>query len=68
MVKHVLYCVVVNVKRLRRRLRMTSQELATTLGVSISTVSRWETGKNKPSRLAIAQLKRLSDKGGKGND
>jgi len=50
---------IMNVKRLRRKLRMTSQELATVVGVSISTVSRWETGKSKPSKLAIKRLQEL---------
>lgn len=48
-----------NVKQLRKRLGMTSQELATTVGVSISTVSRWETGKSKPSKLAVIRLREL---------
>lgn len=53
-----------NVKRLRKRLGMTSQELATTIGVSIASVSRWETGKNKPSKLAVIRLRELATKQG----
>jgi len=47
------------IKQVRGRLGMTSQELATALGVSISTVSRWETGRNRPSKLARARLMEL---------
>jgi putative transcriptional regulator len=50
----------VDVKSFRKKLRMTSQELATALGVSISTVSRWENGKSKPSRLALIRLQGLA--------
>lgn len=45
-----------DIRSIRKRLGLTAQELATLLGVSITTVSRWETGKCKPSRLAIARL------------
>lgn len=63
MVNHVLCWSGMNIKRLRKRLGMTSQELATTLGVSISTVSRWETGKSKPSKLAVIRLQEVAARG-----
>lgn len=49
---------------MRKQLGMTSQELAVALGVSVATVSRWETGKHKPSKLAIIRLDELVKKEG----
>ena len=40
------------VTALRQRLGMTQEEFAHTLGVTVSTVNRWENGKVVPSRLA----------------
>ena len=48
------------IKALRARLELTQQELAQKLGVSLRTVSRWETGEGEPSRLARLQLERLA--------
>jgi len=45
-----------DIRSIRKRLDLTAQELATLLGVSITTVSRWETGKCKPSKLAAMRL------------
>jgi putative transcriptional regulator len=45
-----------NIKEIRKQLGMTSQEFATVVGVSISTVSRWETGRSKPSKLATTRI------------
>jgi len=47
------------IHQLREQLRLTSQELSNRLGVSISTVSRWETGVSKPSKLAVSKLDEL---------
>lgn len=49
-----------DVKALRLRLALTQEELARQLGVSLSTVSRWETGRSAPSRLARQRLSELS--------
>lgn len=49
-------------KSARKRLGLTGQELATLLGVSISTVSRWETGKSRPSKLASERLRTVARK------
>jgi DNA-binding transcriptional regulator YiaG len=49
-----------DVKALRLRLALTQEELARQLGVSLSTVSRWETGRSSPSRLARQRLSELS--------
>ena len=43
-------------KTVRNELGLTQESLAWELGVSFSTVSRWENGQNNPSRLAVAQL------------
>ena len=56
------YAVCMDIKEIRKQLGMTSQDLAVALGVSVATVSRWETGKHKPSKLALLRLKELIDK------
>lgn len=48
-----------DIRKLRESLGMTQEELAYEVGVSFSTVSRWETGRGEPSRLARRQLDRL---------
>lgn len=48
-----------NIKKLRKSLKMTQEEMAVKLGVSAMTVRRWEANTNKPSRLALRQLARL---------
>ena len=40
------------VHELRRRLQMTQEEFAHAIGVTVSTVNRWENGHIEPSRLA----------------
>ena len=44
---------------LRRQYAWLQEDLVRELGVSFSTVNRWENGKAKPSRLAKKQIKRL---------
>jgi len=51
-----------DIKALRKKLKMTQQELADKLGVDNFTVSRWECNHSKPSRLALRQLERLERK------
>lgn len=46
-------------RRLRRCLRLTQAALAEEMGVSRTTVTRWETGRLKPSRLARQSLRLL---------
>ena len=46
-------------KALRRQHGWSQEDLARELGVSFSTVNRWENDKAKPSKLAKKQLKRL---------
>jgi len=52
-----------DVKALRRKLGLTQEELAQKLGVSWSSVARWEAGRGKPSKLARKALESLQ-KGG----
>lgn len=49
-----------DIKDLRRKLKLTQEELAQKLGVSVMTIRRWESNKNKPSRLALRQLEQLT--------
>jgi len=44
----------------RRRIGITQEGLAQALSVTFSTVSRWENGHVKPSRLAWRALERLA--------
>lgn len=53
-----------DVKTLRRRLGLTQEDLARTLGVSWETVSRWENGRTRPSRLALRAIQDLERSGG----
>ena len=48
-----------DIKDLRKRAKMSQLELAEYLGVEKGTVNRWETGKTRPSQLALRQLHRL---------
>jgi len=51
-----------DIKDLRKRANMTQQELADYLEVAKDTVSRWERGEQRASRLAQRQLQRLHRK------
>ncbi|GBD26065.1 hypothetical protein HRbin30_01392 [bacterium HR30] len=44
---------------LRRRLNMTQEEFAHAIGVTVSTVNRWENGHITPSRLARRAMENL---------
>ena len=46
-------------KELRKRKGWAQQDLAWEIGVSLSTVQRWEMKDVKPTRLARRELKRL---------
>lgn len=48
-----------NIRELRRNLRMTQEEFAHTLGITVATVNRWENGHAKPSKLARRAIERL---------
>lgn len=47
---------------LRRRLSMTQEEFAHAIGVTVSTVNRWENGHIEPSRLARKAMEGLASR------
>ena len=47
------------VKSLRAALNLTQEQFAAKLGVTVSTVNRWENGKGKPSPLARIRIEEL---------
>ena len=53
------------VRAFRLRVGFTEEELAHALGISFSTVSRWENGHMKPSRLAWQALAQLAAENGR---
>jgi putative transcriptional regulator len=51
-----------DIRLIRERLGKTQEQFAAYLGVTVATVSRWETGDYKPSPMALALLdKALQD-------
>lgn len=44
---------------LRLKLNVSQEELAKLLGVSFSSVNRWENGRHEPTKIAKAKLKKL---------
>ncbi len=40
------------IQEIRRGLRVTQEDFAHMVGVTFSTVNRWENGKSKPNRIA----------------
>lgn len=47
------------VKNLRSKLGLTQEQFAAKVGVTFSTVNRWENGRGKPSPLALLQIEKL---------
>ncbi len=47
------------ISNLRRQLKMTQEEFAHAIGVTVSTVNRWENGHIEPSRLARKAMEGL---------
>jgi putative transcriptional regulator len=52
------------VRALRHELKMTQEELAHELGITVGTVNRWENGRFRPSKLARATLLEFASKHG----
>ena len=52
------------VKELRKRRGWSQEDMAREIGVSLSTVQRWERQGGKPTRLARRELKRLFNEAG----
>ena len=49
-----------DVVRLRGRLGLSQEKFAEKLGVSVSSVGKWETGQHKPTGLSLRALERLT--------
>ena len=47
------------IRNLRAKLGLTQEQFAAKIGVTWSTVSRWENGRGKPSPLAMGRIKEL---------
>ncbi len=56
------------VSALRRRLKMTQEEFAHAIGVTVSTVNRWENGHIEPSRLARKAMEGLMAQASTGSE
>jgi DNA-binding transcriptional regulator YiaG len=52
------------IRELRLKLDMTQEEFAHSLGITVSTVNRWENGHSEPSKLARASIVGLAEKRG----
>jgi len=52
------------VRVVRRELKMTQEEFAHELGITVGTVNRWENGRFRPSKLARATLVDFASKHG----
>jgi DNA-binding transcriptional regulator YiaG len=55
----------IDIKTIRLEFGFTQEDLARKLGLTLSTVSKWEQGVTSPSPLAREKLDRLLKKGGK---
>lgn len=53
------------IKKLRKELGLTQEQFAAKVGVTFSTINRWENGKGKPSPLAMLRINELQNKSGK---
>jgi putative transcriptional regulator len=56
----------INIKEVRNKLGWSQEYLAREVGVSLSTVQRWEKSGTSPSRLALKQLQRVMKQAGVG--
>jgi putative transcriptional regulator len=50
------------IRTLRQRLQLTQEDFAHLIGVTFSTVNRWENGKSAPNRIANRLLAGLEKK------
>ena len=49
------------IKYLRSRLNLTQEQFAARVGVTFSTVNRWENGRGTPSPLAMRRIEELRE-------
>ena len=54
----------IDIKAIRQELEFTQEDLARTMGLALSTVSKWEQGVSSPSRLAREKIEKLLKKEG----
>ena len=54
------------VKEMRKKRGWAQEDMAREIGVSLSTIQRWERQGGKPSRLARRELKRVFQEAGMG--
>ena len=47
------------IRELRLALGLTQEQLAAALGVTYSTINRWENGRSKPSPLAMEKIEAM---------
>ena len=50
------------IEKQRTALDMTQEQFAAKIGVTVSTVNRWENNKGKPSPLALLRIEKLQQK------
>jgi len=50
------------IRKLRTNLGLTQEQFAAKIGVTVSTVNRWENDKGKPSPLAMLRIERFQQK------
>jgi putative transcriptional regulator len=50
------------VKTIRKQLALSQEDLAREIGVSFTTINRWENGLSKPSKLAKTQFAAFCEK------
>jgi DNA-binding transcriptional regulator YiaG len=55
----------IDIKTIRFELGFTQEDLARKLGLTLSTVSKWEQGVTSPSPLAREKLEKFLKRGGK---
>ena len=51
-----------DIQEIREKLKITQEDLARDLGVTVSTVNRWENGHTTPSRLATKTIQAYLDR------
>ena len=54
------------IKGLRKSIEMTQEEFAQALGVTVTTISRWECGHGCPDKRGIRDLTKLAKESGNG--
>ena len=47
------------IKEIRERMKLTQMELAYLLETTPTTISRWESGHTKPSKLFVREMRKL---------